>query len=159
MRWHLQWNSDSPPLVVELLRKEGSQFTFSVDGEELSIELKSVFPYSIETDDSCITLEAWNSSRWRGAGGKTSFDIQPLTHALNSANHKPEIRSQMPGRILKVFVKAGDQLNPGSPVMIIEAMKMENEVRAFASSIVKAVHVSEGQSIESNTLLIDFENL
>lgn len=64
--------------------------------------------------------------------------------------------SGMPGKIVKIFVKVGDELKEGDPILIMEAMKMENEMRAGADTTIKAIHVKEGQAIEANTILISF---
>ncbi len=65
--------------------------------------------------------------------------------------------SQMPGKIVKVFVEKGDEVKAGDPLLIMEAMKMENEMRADQDCKIKQVHVKSGQNVESNTLLISFE--
>ncbi len=64
--------------------------------------------------------------------------------------------SEMPGKIVKIFVKPGQAVKAGEPLLIMEAMKMENELRAGADTTIKAVHVNEGQAIEANTVLISF---
>lgn len=68
-----------------------------------------------------------------------------------------EIRSPMPGRVVKLLVAAGDEVEANAPVVVVEAMKMENELRTNGSGTVKSVHVNEGQPVESNALLVSFE--
>ncbi len=63
----------------------------------------------------------------------------------------------MPGKISKIFVKTGDLLNAGDPVLVMEAMKMENEMRAGGSVRVKHIHVKEGDTVESGAQLVSFE--
>lgn len=65
--------------------------------------------------------------------------------------------SQMPGKIRKVFVKPGDVVKTGDPLLIMEAMKMENEMRAEHDGKVQTVHVKEGVNVEANAPLISFE--
>ncbi len=67
-----------------------------------------------------------------------------------------ELKSGMPGKILKVLVKKGDKVKAGDPLIIMEAMKMENEMLATAETKIKNVHVKEGQSIEADVKLISF---
>lgn len=64
----------------------------------------------------------------------------------------------MPGKIVKVFVKDGQSVEEGQPLLVMEAMKMENEMRAAINGVVKAVHVKEGDSVESGATLISFES-
>ena len=63
----------------------------------------------------------------------------------------------MPGRIVKVLVKPGDRVVPGQGLVVVEAMKMENELRARGHGTVTAVRVSEGMSIDANAVLITVE--
>ena len=63
----------------------------------------------------------------------------------------------MPGLIVRIDVKAGDQVIAGQGVAAMEAMKMENELRAPAAGKVKAVHAAVGQAVEKGALLVEFE--
>lgn len=64
------------------------------------------------------------------------------------------IRAPMPGRILEVFVEAGDDVDSGDVVLILEAMKMENELRAPNKATVRSVNVQPGDSVAGNQLLV-----
>ena len=69
------------------------------------------------------------------------------------------LKSGMPGKIVTVFVKPGDNVKKGDPLLIMEAMKMENEMLAKADAIVDHVHVKEGQNVESGSTLVSFGKL
>jgi biotin carboxyl carrier protein len=64
------------------------------------------------------------------------------------------INAQMPGRILQVRVGAGAQVNPGNPLVVIEAMKMENEICADAEGTVESVLVRPGDAVEAGAPLL-----
>ena len=64
------------------------------------------------------------------------------------------IRVPMPGKVVKLLVKTGDRVTRGQPVAVVEAMKMENEVRAPRDGAVEVVHVAEGQAVEANEPLV-----
>lgn len=64
------------------------------------------------------------------------------------------ISSPMPGTIVSVNVKAGQQIKKGDTLLILEAMKMENEIMAPHDASVAAVHVNKGDSVESGTPLV-----
>lgn len=72
--------------------------------------------------------------------------------AANAAGTK--IESPMPGTIMKVNVKVGDTVNEGDPVIVLEAMKMENDIPATVSGKVVAVNVANGDTVESGATLI-----
>jgi pyruvate carboxylase subunit B len=63
----------------------------------------------------------------------------------------------MPGTIVAVKVKAGDKVNAGDGVLVIEAMKMENEIQAATSGIVVAVHVIKGDTVTPDESLLEIQ--
>jgi len=60
----------------------------------------------------------------------------------------------MPGLILKLKKKIGEYVDAGESLIILEAMKMENELKSPISGVISKVNVTEGQSVEKNTELI-----
>ena len=67
------------------------------------------------------------------------------------------LTSGMPGKIVEVFVKDGEEVTKDQPLLIMEAMKMENEMRASQDGKVKTVNVKPGDNVESGQTLISFE--
>ncbi len=65
-----------------------------------------------------------------------------------------EVRAPMPGKILKVLVEPGQEVKPDSPVAILEAMKMENEIIAEVEGVVREVKVKAGDTVENGQLLV-----
>ena len=63
----------------------------------------------------------------------------------------------MPGRVLKIFVSVGDELQPGDNVLSLEAMKMENILKAEGIGKVGSINISEGDVVEKGAVLISFE--
>ncbi len=68
------------------------------------------------------------------------------------------LKSGMPGKIVDIMVVVGDNVEPGQPLLIMEAMKMENEMKATHPCVVKEILVNKGDSVESGALLIKFES-
>ena len=64
------------------------------------------------------------------------------------------IKSPMPGRIVKVMVKVGDVVAAGGPLFVMEAMKMENEIKAKGGGTVLELHVVAGDTVERNATLV-----
>jgi acetyl/propionyl-CoA carboxylase alpha subunit len=67
------------------------------------------------------------------------------------------ITAPMPGKVVRVLVKAGDDVQPRQGLVVVEAMKMENELRAARAGRVRDVFVREGQSVEAGTPLVAVE--
>jgi biotin carboxyl carrier protein len=68
-----------------------------------------------------------------------------------------EMQAPMPGRVTAVHVKVGDQIEPGTPLLSLEAMKMENVLKAEGIGVVSALEINEGDVVEKGALLIRFE--
>jgi biotin carboxyl carrier protein len=66
------------------------------------------------------------------------------------------LSSGMPGKIVKIFVKPGDVVKQGDPLLIMEAMKMENEMRAASDVVIKEILVKEGENVESGAVMVTF---
>ncbi len=67
------------------------------------------------------------------------------------------VKSPMPGMILKIRKKVGDEIIHGESVMILEAMKMENDIRSQVSGKIKDIKVKEGQAVEKSAILFSIE--
>ncbi|MBM3164478.1 MAG: acetyl-CoA carboxylase biotin carboxyl carrier protein subunit [Bacteroidetes bacterium] len=89
-------------------------------------------------------------------------------HALDELIHqlgmdKPKIRkikvvnAPMPGRIVKLLVSIGDCVDAGTPLVSLEAMKMENTLKSSGTGTVKTIHVCAGSVVEKGALLFEFE--
>ena len=73
--------------------------------------------------------------------------------AAHSGSGPQRLVAPMPGKVVRVLVKAGDTVRARQPIVVIEAMKMENELRAGRDGVVAEMQVREGQSVEAGTLL------
>lgn len=85
--------------------------------------------------------------------------IREMGMKILSKRISDNIISPMPGLLRQVNVQVGDQLEAGHPVLILEAMKMENILKAAGNGIVKEIHVSPGQTVEKGQLLISIEGI
>jgi len=82
------------------------------------------------------------------------------------ANRKPwqapdpnEIKSYIPGTIIKINVKVGDQVKEGDSILVLEAMKMQNQIAMPFDGIVKEILVKEGSKIPKNELMVVIESI
>lgn len=69
-----------------------------------------------------------------------------------------ELRAPMPGLIVRVDVAAGEEVRPDQPLIVMEAMKMENELRSEAEAVVASVAVEAGQTVDRGDLLLTFDS-
>jgi biotin carboxyl carrier protein len=68
-----------------------------------------------------------------------------------------ELQAPMPGRIVNIAVNVGDSLEVGDEILSLEAMKMENVLKAEGIGIVKEINISNNDVVEKGTVLIEFE--
>jgi len=74
--------------------------------------------------------------------------------------HKPDVKkieSIIPGNIQRIMAKEGDKVSAGTPLLILEAMKMRNEVLSPIDGVVKKIHVKEGEMVPKSFLLIEMD--
>jgi biotin carboxyl carrier protein len=83
--------------------------------------------------------------------------IRALSEVSGGPAGPAPLVAPMPGLVVNVAVQAGDVVHPGMGLVIIEAMKMENELRAKGAGTVKAVLVKPGMAVEKGTILVELE--
>jgi biotin carboxyl carrier protein len=123
---NLNLNHNTYRIIV--VKKEGKSMRLSVNGHMLDVSLSD------------------------------SLDVLLKNLGLDKMMNKGigDVKSPMPGLVLKVLVKAGDVIKKGDPLLILEAMKMENVIKSPTDGPVKEVKVSEKQAVEKNALMIVF---
>lgn len=77
----------------------------------------------------------------------------PAPAPVASAGSASDVTSPMPGKVFKVLAKPGDTVSEGQAVMILEAMKMENEIVAPVAGVIDAILVKEGDMVETDDVL------
>ncbi len=78
----------------------------------------------------------------------------PAPKAATSAASGEPVKSPMPGTIINVLVKPGQAVKKGDVLVILEAMKMENEIKAAKDATVASVAVNKGESVDTGTVLV-----
>ena len=99
-----------------------------------------------------ITLEVIDKSEVKAPAAPTAPAPAPAAPAPAPAEGTA-VTAPMPGTILKVNVKNGDAVKKGAVLMVLEAMKMENEIMAAADGVVTSLSVSEGAAVEAGAML------
>lgn len=83
--------------------------------------------------------------------------IQSLTSGADRRRAPPVLKAPMPGLVLRVQVVPGQSVAQGAGLVVLEAMKMENEIKAPGPAVVKAVRVQAGDAVEKGQVLVEFE--
>ena len=89
---------------------------------------------------------------------KDKFDLllKDLGFESLTSSKVNEIKAPMPGLVLDILVKVGDEVKKGDPLMILEAMKMENILKSASDGVIKKINVEKKQAVEKGQVLINF---
>lgn len=110
--------------------------------------------YKVNVNGKAYEIEIELMSETEATSAKAAApQAVPAAPAAAPSGAGEQVTSPMPGTILSVNVKAGDSVKKGQVLMILEAMKMENEIMAGSDGTVASVNVNQGASVESGTLL------
>lgn len=82
--------------------------------------------------------------------------LKQLGMDSGGAKKMKELKAPMPGLVVKIEVKPGDEVQKDQPLVILEAMKMENVLKAVGNATVASVEVKQGQAVEKNQVMIKF---
>jgi biotin carboxyl carrier protein len=82
------------------------------------------------------------------------IDARRAALALGGGAAAGDVRTAMPGAVVRVLVGVGEAVAAGQPVIVVEAMKMENELRAPHAGVVTAIAVKAGEAVEAGALLV-----
>ena len=150
------------------IRKEGSTYSGDIDGKAFEVDARLIDGPSVMSlivDKKCYEAVITKTGKKMivSTGGE-EFEIEiadELQHrGVGQATAAAEIgieevKAPMPGVVVAIEVEPGEEIAPGSPVVIVEAMKMQNEISTLGGGVVKKILVKAGAVVESQqTLLI-----
>jgi biotin carboxyl carrier protein len=116
-----------------------------VDGQSFSVEFEEKGDdVAVLVRDQIFLIDVADERRLRMRGAASRFTLEG----------NQTIAAPMPGRVVKVMVKVGDAIAEGQPLVVVEAMKMENELRSPKAGKVVEIRTSEGQAVEGGAALV-----
>ena len=145
-----------------------NEFKVTLHGETFHIKLtgsghagEEQRPFYVSVDGIAEEVIVETLSEIEVSGGKSSGKKKAASKVGASGRPRPShegcVTTAMPGSIVDVKVKAGDKVNAGDAVLVIEAMKMENEIQASVSGVVVAVHVKKGDTVTPDESLLEIQ--
>jgi biotin carboxyl carrier protein len=154
---------DGATHVVDARRVSDSALSLLVQNGNGDVPVRSI--------DASFAVQAL-AGRGPGAGGSDFFvylagraiavQVQPsngmrdrgATSTAQAGSGPQRVTSPMPGKIVRLLVKTGDQVQAKQGLVVVEAMKMENELRAARDGRVRELSVAEGQSVDAGAVLL-----
>jgi len=147
----------------ELLRINGNPFEW--DLKKLSdnhfhilYQNKSYRAEVVKVDNATKTFVFKINNKLQTIEVKDKFDLllEKMGMANGASAKVNNIKAPMPGLVIDMKVKIGDEVKIGEPLLILEAMKMENILKSPTDAVVKNVKVKKGDSVEKGQVLIEF---
>ena len=114
-----------------------------------------------------LSVEPLGRGRWAIAPGGERVEVEvldertrhirSLTGGGDQRRAAAVLKAPMPGLVVRVQAREGDTVTAGAGLIVLEAMKMENELKAAAPGVVKSVRVAPGEAVEKGQVLVEFD--
>jgi biotin carboxyl carrier protein len=154
--------------IVKEIKREGNIITLAVDDEIYELDIVKVRnqEFSIINKGRSYNIEVIEADKPKHYHVNTlyfRFDVEVIDNESRYRQSRMQggavqsdntIKSPMPGKVVKVYVKPGDHVEAGQPLIVLSAMKMESEFKAGSRGIVREVPVQEGDTVDNNQLLV-----
>ena len=165
MRYFVSLSKDGPPLEVDVKELPSGALDVRVAGRRVDVDMAVLNDaLSIRVDGRVIDLTTEGAPPELGviASGHRSYvrveserqRAATAAQAGSTGGGDEIVRSPMPGRVVRVLVALGDEVKQGQALVVVEAMKMENELRSKRDGKVAEVHVAAGAAVEGGAKLL-----
>lgn len=127
-----------------------NRYNVIIDGKSISVEV-------ISNQDKNPQIKINGKLYNPVIKDETDILLERLGLNIKAKKEVKELKAPMPGLVLDIRVEVGQQIKEGDPLIVLEAMKMENVLKSPSNVTIKSIAVAKGDAIDKNTLLISFE--
>ena len=141
-RWQI--SLDGQPAKADAVEIAPNIFSILLNGEshEIRVATQSDGKLTLQSGDHEFTAEVLDPRAWKGR-----------RHGQIEAQGRQQIIAPMPGKVVRLLVKTGDKVEAGQGILVVEAMKMQNEVRSPKTGTVERLQAREGQPVNAGQVL------
>jgi len=143
---------DNEVLVVDIEKIRDNLYHVLKDYKGYSIEI-----IAIKREEKEVTLRINEKTVVLQLQDEMDLLLEKMGMGAATLNKVADVKSPMPGLVLDIKVQVGDAVEKGTPLLILEAMKMENNIKSVGAGVVKAVNVKKGDAVEKNEILLVME--
>lgn len=137
---------------VDLIKTSGTNYHLLNENRSTDVELVEA---NFQSKNYTVLV---NSNMYKvSIANDLDQRIERMGFSFGTSKHINSIKAPMPGLILDISVKEGQEVNEDDPLLILEAMKMENVITSPRVGTIKSISASKGDAVEKNQLLIEFE--
>jgi biotin carboxyl carrier protein len=140
---------DDREFSVDFLQVDAGLYSLLIGGRSYEIDLLEVeeaLMVLVDGQPFRVEIQEERERRLRAAAGKGEVKAG-----------KRVVTAPMPGKVVRLLVRPGDAVQPGDGIIVVEAMKMENELKAPAAGTVKEIRVEEGRPVSGGDVLVVIE--
>jgi len=137
---------------LDIIRKDEVSYHLIKDNKSYNIEIVEV-----DKEEKIVNLKINGVPYLGKAFSEMDLLLKEMGMDNLSTKKLKELKAPMPGLVLDIQVNEGDEVNEGDKLVVLEAMKMENNLKAESGGRVKSINCSKGQAVEKNEVLIIFE--
>lgn len=143
---------NTAPFEWDIIKVKEGSFHIIKDKRSYSIEV-----ISTDFEKKIFTVKV-NGNKYQ-LQVQDRFDdlLKSLGMESLSSGKIKEIKAPMPGLVIDIMVKTGSEVKKGDPIMVLEAMKMENILKSPSDGKIKKINVEKRQAVEKNQVLVNFE--
>jgi len=141
---HWKISLDGQPVHADAVQIGPNTLSLLLEGQsyEVHIAQSPDGALKLQTALQEFTAEVADPRAWRGR-----------RHGALEAEGRQQVVAPMPGKVVRVLVQAGEKVEAGQGLLVVEAMKMQNEIRSPKGGTVERLHVSEGQPVNAGEIL------
>jgi biotin carboxyl carrier protein len=165
--------------VKYIVTVSGRDVEVEVDGDQVTVAGRShtatlshvagtpVRQLLLDRRSEALAVEPAGGGRWAITRHGERYDVEvvdertqhirSLAGTSDRARGPAALKAPMPGLVVRVQVEPGQAVAAGAGIVVLEAMKMENELRASAPAVIKSVHARLGEAVEKGQVLVEFE--
>ena len=141
---------DDQRLTYDLVKISSSQYHLLLDNKSFRIEILN------RKKDGSLVLKV----NGREMEGRLSYRIEQLLKSMGMETGKKvqkDVKAPMPGLVLDVLVSPGQEVQEGDDLVILEAMKMENALKAPQAGLIESVNVNKQDKVDKNQVLVSYQ--
>ncbi len=141
-----QWkvSLDGQPVSADAVEIDSNTLSLLLDGQSYDVHVVESLDgvLNLQTGLQEFTAEVTDPRAWRGR-----------RHGALEAEGRQQVVAPMPGKVVRILVEVGDTVEAGQGLLVVEAMKMQNEIRSPKGGIVEHLRVKEGQPVNAGEVL------
>ncbi|MCB9032644.1 MAG: biotin/lipoyl-binding protein [Chitinophagales bacterium] len=143
---------DDTPLAIDMVQLHEKKYHALLNNQSYNIKV-----VAIDTQQKTISLKVNETVYELTVKNELDALLDKMGMSVHDSDKLDDIKAPMPGLVLDIFVEVGQEIQKGDKILVLEAMKMENILKADGSGIVKSILVKQKQAVEKNQLLIEIE--